>query len=112
MDKKYLVCPECKATIRADRYEKHMATQHSPEANQWRETEKKLAEEEKERRTLEGRMIVVREICAISISKRRLSRHKERLHRIFNDPKSEEVARMRDALEETNVVSDQSRDYL
>ncbi|OAI09676.1 hypothetical protein A1359_18510 [Methylomonas lenta] len=113
MDKKHLVCPECKATIRADRYEKHITNQHSPEANLKREAEKKLAEEEKQRITLEGKMMVVCEICGISISKRRLSRHKERLHRIYNDPKREEAARMRDALEETNVVSDQSiREYL
>jgi len=84
-DGDYKTCPACGCSLRAKRYAKHMASQHSPEAEKSKALLRAKMLEKLERQKIEGEKIVKCSVCGISIKAKSLVRHNVKAHPMGNN---------------------------
>jgi hypothetical protein len=73
-------CPHCGCLLRADRYEHHLAMQHSQAAEEKKALLRAKLQEEQVRRRIEGARCVTCDICRVSVKARNLDRHTRKVH--------------------------------
>lgn len=73
-------CPHCGCLLRTDRYERHLAMQHSPAAEERKTLLRAKVLEEQALRRFEDNQLVTCSICHVPLKIRNLDRHKRKVH--------------------------------
>lgn len=77
----YKICPICGCKLLPERYDQHMETQHSAEAELKRELIQQEIEEIRKQKEIEGEEIIQCEICHIEIKRKNLNKHNYHVHK-------------------------------
>lgn len=79
--KHYKVCPHCACKVLLERYQSHINTQHSPEADLKRILHLHEIEENRKLKEIEGEEVIRCELCGIEVKRKNLNKHKYNAHK-------------------------------